>query len=276
MFHNFIRAAVLGSPIAHSLSPVLHNAAYRTLGIDGEYLKFEVEEFELEEFLEQHEDFNGFSLTMPLKDQAFKISVSRDAAAEVTQACNTLLKSPLGWVGANTDVPGFVNSFKRVGVTHLSDVLIVGAGATARSAIAAMDLMQTESIRVMARKQSAMNDLVHCFPHMNIECVEWSTELPASTCVISTVPAGVADNLILNSATSVLFDVIYAPWPTSLALTAEEHDVLVLGGLELLVAQAVEQFLLMTDCDKSLAGEIYTSMYEAGLREQALRSSQAH
>ncbi|MEY2634367.1 MAG: hypothetical protein RIS75_307 [Actinomycetota bacterium] len=268
------KAAVLGSPIEHSLSPTLHSTAYKAIGFAGEYGRFELVEDQLSNFLNgQGAEYSGFSLTMPLKHEAFLQASHHDSSSIMTKACNTLIASPSGWQGYNTDVIGFINAFKRVGIKHVDDVLVIGAGATARSAIAAVSEMGATYIRVMARRESAVEEIKEQFPDVEISAIAWQTTLPECTYVINTAPAAATSDMKFARKTSALFDVIYAPWPTKLALTAEENDVLVLGGLELLVAQAVEQVILMTRCDESLRDNIYSVMYEAGFKEQALRSA---
>lgn len=273
MSHNRFRAAVLGSPIEHSLSPVLHSAAYREISFDGEYLRFDLGEAELETFLKNEgADFNGFSLTMPLKRVAFEIARNHDETSRVTKVCNTLIASEDGWRGFNTDVTGFIKSFSRVGITAMNDLLVVGAGATARSAIAAAISMGANDVKVMARRPEAIGELQDLFPQIEIVSFEWQSKLPSAVHVINTVSSHATKDLVFSEETSVLFDVIYAPWPTSLAAAAEEQDILVLGGLELLVAQAVEQVLHMTGCNVDLREDIYRVMYDAGFAEQARRS----
>ena len=135
-----IRAAVLGSPIAHSLSPVLHRAAYRALGLAGAYEAIDVVASALGEFIATRDNsWTGFSLTMPLKEEVLEIAESIDPLAVQIQSANTLIRSKSGWHALTTDVSGFHHALTAHGVTNYEKVLIIGAGATARAAAAACD-----------------------------------------------------------------------------------------------------------------------------------------
>ena len=264
-------AAVLGDPVEHSLSPTLHRAAYAALGVDWRYEKFRVPETEFGAFIDELPPHcRGLSLTMPLKAAAFQRAVAHDEASTLTRACNTLIPGPHGWRGFNTDVPGFVSALRGAGVTSVETAVVLGAGATARSAIVALQRLGVGRVALSARRAAAVDDLRLAFPTLDIERVEWGAPLPRADVVVSTLPGGVADDLHLPAAL-VVFDVVYAPWPTRLAQQAKGRTVL--GGLDLLVAQAVEQVLLMTGADESLRAKLSATMYAAGLVEQAQRTS---
>ena len=265
-------AAVLGSPIEHSLSPTLHTAAYQVLGLDWRYEKFEVAEAGLEAFIESLEgDCRGLSLTMPLKNIAFDLANVRDDASNQTRVCNTLILRDAVWHGFNTDVPGFVTALSRAGIAAVENATVLGAGATARSAIAALIRIGMSHVDVVARKPAQVAALAALFPEVEVHSRNFEESLPTNSVLVSTLPAGAADLVSLTSAVDVVFDVVYAPWPTRLALASSGR--LVLGGLDLLVGQAVEQVLLMTQADPALRSEIYDAMYSAGLAEQVRRSS---
>jgi len=231
MLPNGLRAAVLGSPIEHSLSPVLHAAAYQALGLDWEYDRHQVEVDQLQDFLAlPHADVAGYSLTMPLKDEAFRIAHSADDAALETRACNTLIPEAGGWSGYNTDVSGFVSAFRRAGVENVGEVVIVGAGATARSAVAAVNQLGATTVTVLARRPEAIAQLAAQFPHTDVIAADWgSAEVASADTLISTVPAGAADALTVSADLNAIFDVVYAPWPTALVEKATAD--VVLGGL---------------------------------------------
>ncbi|MEY3430871.1 MAG: hypothetical protein RJB30_803, partial [Actinomycetota bacterium] len=124
-----IHCAVLGSPIEHSLSPLLHQRAYEFLGIAGSYNRFRVEESELAAFLERHKpgQWRGFSLTMPLKERALEVANRIEASAIKANAINTLVASEDGWTGFNTDVRGFASLLENLSFESVS---ILGAGGT--------------------------------------------------------------------------------------------------------------------------------------------------
>jgi shikimate dehydrogenase len=150
-------AAVLGRPIEHSLSPVLHQAAYAALGLVGwTYRAVDCDEASLDDVLRRldEEGLAGASLTMPLKQAVLPMLAGSDDVVAATDAANTVLFGPEpGWVGANTDVPGFVAVLEQTGVDlSAADVWLIGAGATARSALVALSCCRAEAVTVVARR----------------------------------------------------------------------------------------------------------------------------
>lgn len=147
--------AVLGSPIKHSKSPLIHRAAYRVMGLDWEYRRVECVADELESFLTQLDDsWLGLSLTMPLKERAFQLAGSLDKVAQRSGVVNTLVRNDQGWFGANTDVQGLAMALNEHGC-DLTHTVVFGSGATAISAILAASLNGATSIEVRARRPAA-------------------------------------------------------------------------------------------------------------------------
>jgi shikimate dehydrogenase len=250
-------AAVLGSPIAHSLSPVLHQAAYDALGLSGwTYRAVECTRDRLESVLRTlaADGLVGASLTMPLKRAVMPMLAAVDEFAEAVGAANTVVFRGEAWHGANTDVPGMIAALAgRIGVDpegHRASVL--GAGATAASAIVAVARLGFGGVAVFARRPRAAAELADLARGCGIdfEVVDWSEIASAAALplVVSTTPAGSSPELAdaVPSAPGVLFDVIYSPWPTPLAAAWEAGGGQVIGGLELLTEQAALQVELMT------------------------------
>lgn len=254
------RAAVLGMPIEHSLSPVLHTAAYAELGLSGwDYGRFAVDEAGLPGFVAGlGPEWVGLSLTMPLKRVALEVAeeVAPDTAA--IGAANTLVRRQpaisggAGWLATNTDVVGIEQSLRAVGVTAVESAVVIGAGGTAQAALAALrrlgettptvlvrDPARAGALRDTAERLGVVPRILGGFP---------GTPLPPADVVISTVPAGAADVLadVAWDPATVLLDVIYAPWPTAPAAAAAAAGCRVAGGLEVLLHQAVGQVELMT------------------------------
>jgi shikimate dehydrogenase len=267
------KAAVLGKPISHSLSPVLHRAAYKHLKLDWEYSNFELDESELSGFLDLHADFRGFSLTMPLKRQAFQLADSTNQPAQLTEAVNTLVRVNDKWVGYNTDVPGAQNAIRSAGIEYLTDILILGSGATARSIIAATSIFEDADFTIFARNQTAVKEIALQFPNLNISFVELSelemVSADYETLLVNTLPASVELDVELDTP-GWLFDVTYAPWPTKLAAAASEWKVI--SGLDLLVNQAILQVELMTGLPVGDDAALLAAMYSAGNLELQNRS----
>lgn len=249
--------AVLGSPIAHSLSPRLHQAAYDALGLtDWSYRAVECDRAALAGTLRGLEDegLAGASLTMPLKRAVLPLLTRVERLAADVGAVNTVCFGGVAgeWWGANTDVPGFVAALKRAGVARPRHAVVLGAGATAASAVAALADMRVSSVAVLARSPQRAVEVVEVATRfgVSVEVEPWETapgRLDADL-VISTVPAGGADWLVgqLPRRVGVLFDVVYAPWPTPFAADWAAVGGRVVGGLSLLVEQAAEQVRLMT------------------------------
>jgi shikimate dehydrogenase len=248
---------VLGSPIAHSLSPVLHKAAYDALGLaEWSYDAVECDEGALLETLQrlEREGLAGVSLTMPLKRAVLPMLTRSERLVTDIGAANTVLFGGVAgeWWGANTDVPGLVSVLKRAGVRRSCTALVLGAGATASSAVAALAELTPSSVAVAARRPAAASDLVTVARHYGIEVdVRPWEEAPGlldADLVVSTVPAGAADGLAAHvpERVGVLVDVVYAPWPTALAQAWVTAGGRATGGHALLVEQAAEQVRLMT------------------------------
>jgi shikimate dehydrogenase len=241
-------------PIEHSLSPVLHNAAYAALGLPGwHYDRYAVDEAALPGFVVTlGPEWAGLSLTMPLKRVALDVADAVDPDAAAIGAANTLARRESGWFAANTDVTGIVETLREVGVSRVARAVVLGAGGTAQAALAALrrlgetaptvlvrDPARTGALRATAERLGVTPSIVGGFPEV---------PLPHADVVISTVPAGAADALapVEWDPATVVLDVIYAPWPTVLAASAAAAGCPVAGGLEVLLHQAVEQVELMT------------------------------
>jgi shikimate dehydrogenase len=245
------RCAVLGSPIEHSLSPVLHRAAYAELGLDDwSYDRYEVTETELAGFVAGLDpSWRGLSLTMPLKVVALELG-EVDELAALVGAANTLVFDPDGNRVYNTDVGGLVSAVVGAGADRLDRVTILGAGATARSSLVSAARLGASQVHVVARSPAKAERLRPLADALGVRLgvAEWRDPLPAVDLVISTVTAGAADDRAEEIAASaaVVFDAIYDPWPTPLAQSAQAAGRTVLNGLDLLVGQAVLQVELMT------------------------------
>ncbi|MBD2760765.1 shikimate dehydrogenase [Yimella sp. cx-573] len=257
------RAAVLGSPIQHSLSPVLHRAAYVSLGLrDWSYDRCEVDEAGLAGFLAELDDsWAGLSLTMPLKEQALVLADQCDPLALQTGAVNTLVADETGWTGYNTDVHGVVAALGDAGVgpgAGMETAMILGSGATARSALAAVAEIGVTRVVFGVRREARESTMAQARDHgidaTTILLTECAGHLHDIHLVISTLPAGAADgfgNDVLERGPvvpddSVWLDAVYAGWPTFFAQAASAVGAQVVSGLEMLVHQAVRQVELMT------------------------------
>jgi shikimate dehydrogenase len=247
------RCAVLGSPIAHSLSPVLHTAAYAYLGLNWHYDSHDVDEAGLAGFLtELDSSWRGLSLTMPLKRAALACVDEVSETARVVEAVNTLLIEPDGRrLGDNTDVPGMVNGLRERGVGQVSAGAVLGGGATARSALAALRQV-TRAATVYVRTPGRAESLLAVSAALGLACTvrPWSerTEGLAAPVVLVTTPVGATDDLadVLPDLPGALLDVVYNSGGTRLATAWAAAGGAVIDGLDLLAHQAVLQVQLMT------------------------------
>ena len=266
------RAAVLGSPIAHSLSPALHNAAYLALGIEGKYDAVEVGSGQLGKFMNQvrqtEANWIGFSLTMPLKEEALVVADQIDPLASQIKSANTLVPTIDGWYATSTDVSGFIWALAANEVNNFETIQIIGAGGTARAAAAAVDA-PGRKITVISRTASRETDMRNAVTLAELEFVEWRDQELSADLVINTSPKGVADIFAgkQSGSDSILFESLYDPWPTKLANNWQGQ---VIDGLELLVHQAVEQLHLMTGfvIDRSQMAKLLRVAGEAELKDR--------
>jgi shikimate dehydrogenase len=252
-----MKAAVLGSPIAHSLSPVLHRAAYQALGLtDWSYEAIDCDETGLPALLAGCGlDWAGLSLTMPLKRTVLPMLDSVDPLTRDTGAANTVVFAGGHRYGYNTDVPGMIAALTEAGMTGpAGTVLILGGGATACSALAAVRGLGAVTATAAVRDPTRAADLLAAARRLGAEVTLTSFDQPTVTApdlLISTVPAGAANIFAerIDCGDLVprhLLDVVYHPWPTALATAAERAGVIVAGGFPMLLHQAAGQVTLMT------------------------------
>ena len=255
-----MRAAVLGSPIAHSLSPVLHRAGYTALHLAGwEYDAYEVDAGGLAGFVSGlGDEWRGLSLTMPLKEVAPGLATAVSPVARLAGAVNTLVRREDGaWDATNTDVVGVVRALQPHLPAGARRGLVLGAGATARSAVLALAELGVTTLTVRARDGGRAADLVAWALDLGIGVRNGSAATlgpwgDGDDVVVSTVPAAAGSDVAATvppAHPGVLLDVVYGGWPTPLARAARDAGMAVVPGLDMLVHQAAEQFRLFTGVD---------------------------
>jgi shikimate dehydrogenase len=247
------RAAVLGSPIAHSLSPVLHRAAYAALGLERwTYTAIECDEAGLPGVLDVP-GWTGLSLTMPLKRAVLPLLDRTEPLATEVGGANTVVFERGERLGYNTDVPGMVAALAEAGVTAPRSATILGAGATACAALAALRETGLRTVTVLVRDQARAADLRATAGRleMTIELEPFGSDARDGDLLVSTVPAGAADFYAERGGfprpgPAAVLDVVYHPWPTPLAQAASRSGAVVISGFDLLLHQAARQVELMT------------------------------
>jgi shikimate dehydrogenase len=276
------KAAVLGSPIAHSLSPALHRAAYDALGLDDwTYTAIECDEAGLPGLIACCDrGWAGLSLTMPLKRAVLPLLDRTDPLATQVGGANTVVFAGGARHGYNTDVPGMVAALAEAGVTAPAGATILGAGATACAALAALRDTGLTTAVAQVRDQARAGGLLATAGRlgMTVELRPFGSAVRSGDLLISTVPAGAADlfyaerAVVASPAPAAVLDVVYHPWPTPLALAAARSGAIVVSGFDLLLHQAACQVELMT----GLQPAPLESMRTAGQAELTRRSQPAH
>lgn len=270
-----VRTAVAGFPVAHSISPQLHNAAYRALGLESwDYGRVEVTEAAFAAFLAGlGPQWRGLSLTMPLKEVALAQGLPTSALAGQIGAANTLTRDDGGtWSGDNTDVHGIVGALASGGVLGQAGhdeatgaALVLGSGATARSVLVALHRLGYASVDLAVRDRPRERTLalardlgmaVRALPLSQVP-----SALATARLVVSALPPdgarGVAvacAGLRIGAAVApgLLLDVVYADWPTPLARAYAAAGGRVVSGFEMLLHQGAEQVRLMTGLEPPL------------------------
>lgn len=246
-----MRAGVLGSPIAHSLSPALHRAGYAELGLDWSYDAHEVTADALPGFLSRCDaSWAGLSLTMPLKRAVLPLLDGATALTRSVGAANTVVLSRGRRLGTNTDVPGMVAALAEHGCTAPTTVTVLGGGATAASTLVAAHRLGVRRVVAVVRRPEAVAELkdVARRHDQQLDVRPWDRPggALAADLVVGALPGGAAAPGDLPAAPGLLFDVAYDPWPSPLAAAWSAAGGHVVGGLDLLVHQAVLQLALMT------------------------------
>jgi shikimate dehydrogenase len=251
-----MKAAVLGSPVRHSLSPVLHRAAYAALGLTGwTYEAIDCDAARLAEQLRDcGPDWAGLSLTMPLKQAVLPLLDSAEPLVAQVAGANTVVFTDGARRGFNTDVPGIMMALTVAGAGLARPAVILGAGATARAALAALHGLGAREATVAVRDPARAAGMSAAAGQLGMTItLRPFTEpgVPRGYLLISTVPAGAADKFAQRlsgpgPAPAAVLDVVYHPWPTRLAMAAGQSGAIVIGGFEMLLYQAAGQVELMT------------------------------
>ena len=242
---------MLGRPVVHSLSPVLHRAAYAALGLNWTYDAIDCGVDDLPQVLAERAGWFGFSATMPLKHALLGVAVDVRDRATAIGAANTLLAGPAGWIADNTDAYGIAAALTEQGVRPRS-VTLLGAGGTAQATLAALVDLDVGDCSVLVRDPSRAGALEATADRLgvglSIDTLGGNHSALGADLVVSTLPPGAADAYAARDWTSgqAVLDVVYRPWPTPLAAAAAGGGATVVSGALMLLHQAAEQVRLMT------------------------------
>ncbi|MCY1683502.1 shikimate dehydrogenase [Kocuria sp. SL71] len=291
-------AGVAGHPIGHSLSPRLHEAAYRVLGEAIDYRAYDLEEGELTgqiALLRQDPAWQGMSVTMPLKSEAAELADELSDQAAAVGTVNTLRpRSDGSLLGHNSDVAGIAASLRAAGaVPEGARASVLGGGGTATAALAALQQLGAEEIELWVRSPQRAGRAVEAAERLGLplRIRDWDAaaeHLAGSDLVVSTLPPHGADDLAAQLASvpgrstgGTLLDAAYDPWPSALARGWQRAGGTVVPGLDMLVLQALDQIRLFTgrSIDQTLPQEhaviraLCTAAGRPELAEAVLRSS---
>lgn len=249
---------VWGDPIAHSRSPILHAAAYAAMGLEWQYTRRQVNADQFsEELAGLDESYRGLSLTMPLKEAAYAAAEWRDERAERTGAVNTLLLGAGSPRGFNTDVGGFLGALRENGVTTVERARIVGAGATAASALVALAEAGAETVEVIARTPAKALPLLQAAAAFGVTATAIALDdvdrFGVVDATIATLPGGTTVPAVsaarLADSGGALLDAVYAPWPTQLAHAFMSRGKPAASGELMLLHQALLQVRVFVNED---------------------------
>lgn len=256
------RAAVLGSPVAHSLSPVLHGAAYAALGLtDWTYERVECDEAALPGLVRGlGPEWVGLSVTMPGKRAALAVAASATDRARRLGVANTLVRTGDGWAADCTDVDGVAGALRGAGVRTVAaiaagtvDAVLLGAGGTASAAVGALHELGNEAVTVVVRDPARAADTLEVarsygMPGRALRFADVrDDDLARATALVNTTPAGAVDEALAARLVgalpswAVVLDAVYHPWPTPLAAVAARRGLAVATGLDMLLHQAFGQ-----------------------------------
>jgi shikimate dehydrogenase len=271
MSSKALKGAVLGFPIEHSLSPLLHKTAFKLLDIVGDYTAIEVQSGQLEKFIiDQGSEYDYLSLTMPLKEEALELGVpiQIDDLGQRIQSLNTLVNRDGHWSATSTDGSGFLRALSSQGYDRFEEVLILGAGGTARAVAGALDDI-ADNVDVMRRSVRRSAAIASCFTKIECGFLDWDDQIDLRKydLVVNTTPSGAADLVADNLAMQIdglLFDVLYKPWPTLLARRWMDAGGRTISGLELLLYQGIDQLNLVTSMsDRAIDSELRIALSKA-------------
>lgn len=252
---------MIGSPISHSKSPLLHAAAYRAAGIPCSYTAIDVDESSLAAFLgsvRAEPGWRGLSVTMPLKAATARLMDTNTALAAALGVVNTVVVDGTGpaatLTGHNTDVVGVANALAGAGVQMPRSAVVLGGGGTAAAAVAGLARLGAATAQVVVRRPEAADELVGIGAGLGISVAVWpwsevAEALRTADVVVCTLPPRAGD--LLAAALSrglatggTMLDVAYDPWPSALAAAWRDAGGRIVPGLDMLLHQAVEQVQL--------------------------------
>jgi shikimate dehydrogenase len=274
--------AVLGSPIGHSKSPAIHQAAYAELGLPWQYDRFEVGQDDFGSFLIDGHGLAGMSITMPLKELAYEhalgLGAELDDYSRLLTASNTLTFSDGALCAYNTDVFGVIQTIRNAELPSPSTLAILGSGATSRSVLVGLaeTFESLGSVTIFSRNRETAQQVIAITEVTNapLDDIQWlpleaAADFGGADLTCNTLPAAVANDLEVDVPIQggFLFDVAYNPWPSQLSMAWRPDERI--SGLEMLLWQALAQIRIFVNGDVNVAveneGHVFAAMRAAAL-----------
>lgn len=278
MNSNYFKLGIIGYPLGHTLSPLMHNAALKELGLDGDYGVYETHPDNLKEQLDyfRNNDFRGFNVTIPHKVSIMKYLDEIDVSAQTVGAVNTVLIKDGKLIGYNTDAVGFSNGIPEALRLNLKDkkAVVLGAGGAARAILLGLIELEVAQITVLARNIEKANELIKPFAEkypnikfsvntLNLIChpelvsVSNKFDLSNTQILVNTTPLGMegkfegispVDEIAIKSMPkdAIVYDIVYKPDMTELLKIAVDNDLAIIKGIEMLVLQGAKAFEILT------------------------------
>ena len=254
---------LLGQPVNHSLSPIIHNAAYEEMGLDWLYLAFPCDKTNLQQLTKSLRLINckGLNITIPHKHDVLKACNKLTDIASSIQAVNTLIPEQNNqWIGANTDVEGFLMPLKNENLSN-KNVLVIGCGGSARAVVMGLTRFNLKQITIIGRSEDSLNLFMNDMKYLstsNITSIKAINKnksnikpyIEDANLIINTTPIGMnskivdKENIPLGleiwddlSNKTILYDLIYTPRPTNWLKLGQQKNCLTIDGLDMLVHQ---------------------------------------
>ena len=254
---------LLGQPVNHSLSPIMHNAAYEEMGLDWCYVAIPCDKAELETVTRALRvvDCKGLNVTIPHKQEVLKACNTLTSIANDIQAVNTLIPEKNNqWIGANTDVEGFVIPLKDHNLIDKS-VVVIGCGGSARAVVMGLNNLNVKKITIIGRNETSLDIFVKNMSKLSTEKkisieginskkLNVSQYIEEASLIVNTTPIGMNKNTTEEeriplghkiwenlSNTTILYDLIYTPRPTNWLKLGQQKNCFTIDGLDMLVEQ---------------------------------------
>ena len=260
---SFKTFCIIGDPINHTLSPLIHNTAFFYLNLNYSYIAFKVSQFDLEDSIHSLKRINaaGFNVTLPHKESIIKYIDGLSEEAKTTGAVNTVNNENGKFIGYNTDIHGIITPIEERGINlDNAQILILGAGGSCRAALVALSKKKgIQNINIVNRDQNRLNKVIELGKKMGLNCspLDYNdinllreTSLK-SNLIINTTSIGLNNessplksNFMMKNA--FVFDIIYRPLYTDLLRNAKEAGSNIIFGYEMLIHQAAKSFEIWT------------------------------